>query len=108
MRIGFGLIAGILVLGSLAAASLSAQSSAPAKVRVQPNAMLDLNQAVRPNSAAQSVAPSGASLLTASECSNAGGTVQTNNFSEALCASKKLCVTQDNKGKYHAVCLTAS
>lgn len=106
MRVGLGLAAGLVAVFAIAA-SLSAQSGPPqrVKVRVPPSATADLNSVARPSGPRQSIATSGAQFLTADECANLGGSVASNEFSGALCASKKLCVTKDNMGKNHAVCL---
>ncbi len=103
MRAGFGLSAGALVPLVLAM-SLSARPPDSAQVRVAPSATVDLGRVVRPQGLQQS-RPSGASALTADECTGLGGWVVTNGYSDSLCKSKKMCVRQDNNGQSHAVCL---
>ena len=104
MRAGSAIVAGSLLIAIGIAASLSAQTPGTGKVQVAPRAPLELNKAVRPNAVHQSIAPT-ATFLTADECTSLGGAVTSNVFSGALCASKQLCVTKDNKGENHAVCL---
>jgi hypothetical protein len=101
MRNGFGLAAGLLVLSWFAVAALSPPG---AKVQVAPNAVAETGKVVRPGGLHQSL-PVGALPLTADECTGLGGSVVTNNFGDALCKSKKLCVRKDNNGQNHAVCL---
>lgn len=119
MRIGLGLTAGLLALAWASGSSLSAQTeSAKAPEGATADTALQVlappatavsrpaSGATDPNGFRRPTKVADASPLTAEECTSAGGEVTTNDFSAALCASGKLCVRQDNKGKNHAVCLS--
>jgi hypothetical protein len=117
MRAGFAVLTGSLVLAFALADSLSAQEAA--KLQVTPSApdavvaagkvaradtVAELSKSVRPTDGLQSK-PTGTSALTADECTGMDGSIVSNQYSGALCASKKMCVRTDNKGKTHAMCL---
>ena len=116
MRAGFAIVAGSLVLAVGFAVSLPAQAPDSAMIQkapdaagaagkaATPTAVMQLNTPAKPGDGLQS-RPTGTSALTADECTNMDGEIVSNQYSGALCASKKMCVRTDNKGKTHAMCL---
>src|SRR5437763_16103143 len=100
MRIGFGMIAGSLVLTWAAASTLSAGPnqgktvSPPAapEVRVTPSSGAVSELRVRPSNGLQQSTPvGGISALTAGECEVLGGSVKDD--ATGVCASGKKCHT---------------
>ena len=109
MRVGYGLIAGSLVL-AWAVASSSAQAPKqidPGQIKpvVAPATVSDLR--VRPTDGARLSTPvTTVKTLTADECKNLGGEVKDDPWK--VCASGKVCNRTDNFGKVHNFCLAAS
>jgi hypothetical protein len=121
MRIGFGLIAGVLVLALAVGPSVSAPPDASARVQaapetarmqtppgtariqVAPSARLDLNAAARPQGAQQST-PVGVSYFSGQECHDLGGDI--NLDTAGICSSGQLCKRVDNQGVEHRICIT--
>ena len=102
MRSEFGLAAGLIVLGGIAA-SLPAQTSRTNKVMVAPPKS-DLTAASpRPNAAAQSTVV-GVAYFSGQECQDLGGVI--NLDTAGICSSGQMCKRVDNQGVEHRMCIT--
>jgi hypothetical protein len=109
MRYAYGLIAGSLVLaGAVGAAwSQAPKPIDPNQIKTvtspAPAAVSDLR--VRPTEGIRvSVPVTTVKTLDAGECTSLGGDVKDDKW--GVCASGKVCVTVDNAGGYHHVCLS--
>lgn len=102
MRSGFGLTAGLIVLGGIAA-SLPAQTSRTNKVMVAPKSDVTAALTARPNAAAQSTVV-GVAYFSGQECQDLGGVI--NLDTAGICSSGQMCKRVDNQGVEHRMCIT--
>ena len=109
MRIWYGFIAGSLVLaGAVAALSQAPKQGTVSPQTVSPQAPTAVSDfRVRPTGDARLSTPiTTVKTLNADECTALGGEVRDDKWD--VCVSGKQCVTVDNKGGYHFVCLSAA
>lgn len=113
MRIGYGLIAGSLVLAGAIGAAWS-QAPRPGVIvspqtvtpqTVTPPASTVVHDLRLGSGETFRLTVTGMQTLDASECEQLGGSVKDD--AHGVCKSGKTCTRTDNFGKIHAVCLSA-